>query len=484
MNPDSNANITPRVGALGLRERLGVGLAPGVATAVAMWILWWIGHLPVVMLDRAPLAGLSALTLVVSLGLWSRWAGRRSALAAGLVGGAVAALLNMLLLGSKIVEQPTSTAELAESANRLQAGAFGAVLGFIVLSMAAGALAGCFGRATARRDGPPSRADTLGALAAVAAVAFAPLIIVGGAVTSTESGMAVPDKWTTYGAASFLFPVSLMAGEWGDPRIFFEHTHRLFGSLVGLVTLLVTIWAWLVDRRGWVRALATAVFALVCIQGLLGALRVGENLAVLAAAHGVFGQLVFATAVVLAASVSGLARHGDPRVPRETTLAASRGAWLAVAAVVCVVLQLVLGALSRHFGVGHATWAHAAFAFVVATLAALCGVVVRSADEHSTAGRTLLRSGTWLVALVLAQFALGFVVLWQVTQTEAQRAIPTADQLQTAAPFDLFEAAMTTMHQTIGAAILAVVVLTAFWTMRLRARPERRPGLSARTAAA
>ena len=48
------------------------------------------------------------------------------------------------------------------------------------------------------------------------------LIFVGGLVTSTESGLSVPDWPTTYGWNMFTFPVSKWVG-----GIFYEHGHRL-----------------------------------------------------------------------------------------------------------------------------------------------------------------------------------------------------------------------------------------------------------------
>src|ERR1700738_4265372 len=72
------------------------------------------------------------------------------------------------------------------------------------------------------------------------------LICSGGMVTSKGVGLAVPDWPTTFGYNMFLFPVSKWVG-----GIFFEHTHRLVASTVGLLTIVLAIWLWRVDRRGW-----------------------------------------------------------------------------------------------------------------------------------------------------------------------------------------------------------------------------------------
>ncbi len=102
-----------------------------------------------------------------------------------------------------------------------------------------------------------------------------PLIWVGGLVTSTKAGMAVPDWPTTYGYNMFLYPwETWLMGPWD---VFIEHGHRLLGSLVGLVTIVLVIVVQKLDNRLWMRKLV--VFALVAViaQGVLGGVRVVEN---------------------------------------------------------------------------------------------------------------------------------------------------------------------------------------------------------------
>ena len=61
-------------------------------------------------------------------------------------------------------------------------------------------------------------------------------------VTSTSSGLAVPDWPTTYGQNMFTFPFSKMVG-----GIFYEHGHRLIASTVGFLTIGLVVWS--VARR-------------------------------------------------------------------------------------------------------------------------------------------------------------------------------------------------------------------------------------------
>src|SRR6478752_6408574 len=65
------------------------------------------------------------------------------------------------------------------------------------------------------------------------------LICSGGMVTSKGVGLAVPDWPTTFGYNMFLFPVSQWVG-----GVLFEHSHRLGGSFVGTLTIILAVWLW------------------------------------------------------------------------------------------------------------------------------------------------------------------------------------------------------------------------------------------------
>ena len=95
------------------------------------------------------------------------------------------------------------------------------------------------------------------------------LICSGGMVTSKNVGLAVPDWPTTFGYNMFLFPISKWVG-----GILFEHTHRLMGSLVGFLTIILAVWLWLREDRRWVRSLGVIAVVGVILQGILGGLRV------------------------------------------------------------------------------------------------------------------------------------------------------------------------------------------------------------------
>src|SRR3954449_5979886 len=128
-------------------------------------------------------------------------------------------------------------------------------------------------------------------IALLTAAATFPLIFMGGLVTSHGAGMSVPDWPNSYGYNMFLFPPSKWVG-----GIFYEHTHRLMGSVVGMISIVLAIAAWKLERRAWVRQLAYAVLGVVILQGVLGGLRVVLVKLDLAIVHACLAQAFFCLA--------------------------------------------------------------------------------------------------------------------------------------------------------------------------------------------
>src|SRR6266567_7677119 len=128
-------------------------------------------------------------------------------------------------------------------------------------------------------------------LALLTAIATFPLIFMGGLVTSHGAGMSVPDWPNSYGYNMFLFPPRLWIG-----GILYEHTHRLMGTVVGMLSIVLTIVAWRVEPRRWVRWLATGVLGMVVLQGVLGGLRVVLVKLDLAIVHACLAQAFFCLA--------------------------------------------------------------------------------------------------------------------------------------------------------------------------------------------
>jgi cytochrome c oxidase assembly protein subunit 15 len=179
-------------------------------------------------------------------------------------------------------------------------------------------------------------------------------------VTSKNVGLAVPDWPTTFGYNMFLFPVSKWVG-----GILFEHTHRLMGSLVGFLTIVLAAWLWLREDRRWVRNLGLIALGGVILQGILGGLRVTmmkDEIGIFHAcvAQAFLGLVVFIGLVttdfwrLLPASVA----VSTKRFPAsEGNLRALSGqVWqrlaplkmFAFAITITIYVQLALGATMRH----------------------------------------------------------------------------------------------------------------------------------------
>jgi cytochrome c oxidase assembly protein subunit 15 len=169
------------------------------------------------------------------------------------------------------------------------------------------------------------------------------LILAGGVVTNTGTGMAVPDWPTTFGYSMFLYPWPKMVG-----GILYEHTHRLIASLVGALTLTLAIFLWALEPWPWVRGLGIAALGAVVVQGVLGGLRVVLAQGGLAIVHGGFAYAFFALIASLTlvtspgwrAPVAGVAPPGALRLRR-----------LAFCTVAGLYLQVLLGTLVTHLSV-------------------------------------------------------------------------------------------------------------------------------------
>jgi cytochrome c oxidase assembly protein subunit 15 len=203
------------------------------------------------------------------------------------------------------------------------------------------------------------------AVAAAASVSL--LICSGGLVTSHEAGMAVPDWPNTFGYNMFLFPVSRWVG-----GVFFEHTHRLIASSVGLLTVILCVALFIIEERRWVKTLGVIAVAAVVVQGVLGGLRVTENNPVLGLFHGCLAQSFFALMATIALVTSrfwerlervrtsanqrerreqkGAAAYQSLITSHQSLLNSYRRWVIAITAMVFV--QLVLGASMRHSHAG------------------------------------------------------------------------------------------------------------------------------------
>ena len=288
-------------------------------------------------------------------------------------------------------------------------------------------------RASTRTPGEYSLALHLYARVVCLATLF--LIFAGGMVTSTGSGLAVPDWPLSYGQV-----MPPMVG-----GIFYEHGHRLIATLVGMLTIGLAVWLQRRDPRSWVRKLGWAALGAVCLQGLLGGLTVIFMLpTAISVSHAGLAELFFALTVALAWFTSPGFRNPVVHAEPERRISFPT---LTLVTSLAVYMQILLGALMRHTGAGLAIpdfplafgglvppdfsggvavhFAHRLGAVAVAGMAVW--VFARVLRDHRSHAE-LVRPVALLVSLVLLQVGLGGWTIWS-----GKSAVPTSLHVVTGA---------------------------------------------------
>jgi len=182
--------------------------------------------------------------------------------------------------------------------------------------------------------------------ALLTAAATAVLIFAGGLVTSTGSGLSVPDWPNSYGWFMFTFPVENWVG-----GIFYEHSHRLIASTVGFLILILAFWLWRAEPRPWVRKIGFIALGAVITQGMLGGITVLWYLPdPVSIAHASLAQIVFClTAAIALVTSPGWRQRYARRGPAPDDRVLQR---VAVATLAIVYTQIVIGATMRHTDAG------------------------------------------------------------------------------------------------------------------------------------
>ncbi|HWP45803.1 MAG TPA: COX15/CtaA family protein [Candidatus Limnocylindrales bacterium] len=298
------------------------------------------------------------------------------------------------------------------------------------------------------------------------------LIFIGGLVTSTGSGLAVPDWPLSFG--QFFPPM--------EGGVLFEHGHRMAATLVGFLMTLLAIWIYWQESRRWVRRLGLIALLAIILQGLLGGITVLLKLPTsVSVAHACLAQAFFCLTIALAVFTNpnwgkdskGGGKYGSTgerkygRVgaweyegaevkthphPHISALSLTR---LGALTTAVIYVQLILGAIMRHMGAGLAIPDFPlAFGRLVpplessavlihylhrlgALLVTLCisWTVIHIIRQHRQES-FLLRPGLLLIGLLILQIALGAFTIWT------------------------FKAVLpTTLHVTVGAAILATSLI-------------------------
>lgn len=416
-------------------------LTYGFGITVSMWTIGYVFHLPSISLPSPVMFFLFLACLFIG----GFWAARRTPAGwrAGLSAGLISSIINLLVLGSVLND---------ESALSVVPSAAIFIPGFILASTFIATIGSVIGSSCCAIKEPTLKGDA--GIAIVGCLATYILLIAGGLVTSYDAGLAVVDWPNTFGNNMFLYPLSRMTG-----GIYYEHTHRLIGSLVGLTTIAVFACVLACDKRKWVKGLASFALLLVIVQGIMGGLRVTGNFTlsdqqtdmapsiVLAIIHGVNGQLFFGIMVALSAFLTRKWLSDERPVYHSASIIDH---WLTVVTLIAIVTQLIFGAVLRHISsllLLHITWAG-----VVLMLVLVAGIRAWGMYPQK---KLLTRLGIGLILVTSMQLALGFIALLATYENDTDKA------------YTALEVIAPTAHQAVGAMVLGMVVLLTVWTYRL-----------------
>jgi cytochrome c oxidase assembly protein subunit 15 len=300
-------------------------------------------------------------------------------------------------------------------------------------------------------------------------VAFSTLLLIfaGAMVTSTGSGLAVPDWPLNYG---MLLP-PMVGG------ILYETGHRYIASFVGFLVVIQAIWLQMREPKRFVRMLGWTSLGAVITQGILGGMTVlFLQPHALSVAHGAVAEIFLCINVSIAFFTSRSFLALRDRRPIDDAPIAST-----TALVVLVYLQIIAGALMRHLGAGlaipdfplsfgriipaftspaiAANFAHRAGALLVtiAMIVVIARILPRGADVPSALRRIVLA----LIAVVALQIFLGAEVVW----TGDPRLYHSL-----AGNVAMKHAAITSLHVVTGALTLALSLLLALTTRTVARR--------------
>ncbi len=271
------------------------------------------------------------------------------------------------------------------------------------------------------------------------------LIVAGGLVTSTGSGLSVPDWPLSYGQ---MFP-PMVGG------IRFEHTHRLIAGFVGCLTLILAVSVYLKEKRGWVKWLGFIALLVVVAQVVLGGITVIYLLpTAVSVLHACLAQTFFSLLAALCLFTSHEWKSGLT-YPCQNASSIQR---LLAVTTAFIYLQLITGAIVRHTK-GEGLPYHLTLAGLIAMHAIF--ILVKVAKDNEIREKFLAPT-LLLLSLVLLQILLGsgaFIATLVLPQKEM-------------AP--LGQVLVTTAHQANGALILAAAVVLSLRSFRsLRTKISR-----------
>lgn len=287
------------------------------------------------------------------------------------------------------------------------------------------------------------------------------LIVAGALVTSNDAGLSVPDWPTTFGS---FYKIPHMVG-----GIKYEHGHRMVAEFVGLLTIILAIWTWRVEKRRWLRMLGLAALGTVIVQGILGGITVLFFLPpAVSSAHAAVAQTFFCIAVLIAIFTGR--RWIEEHPPVELDVRRPSLFTLTLLSIFVLYVQLILGAMFRHNGLSW--WPHVLHAGVVAIVLSWTAIRAISVYSHVPAVKV---PAVTMLSLMVGQLCLGFLAF-------ITRVMWGKDAAQPELPMIV----STVIHVAVGALLLATTVVLAVqvWRHVPVSFEERVPGSERKPVAA
>jgi cytochrome c oxidase assembly protein subunit 15 len=280
------------------------------------------------------------------------------------------------------------------------------------------------------------------------------LIYAGALVTTTGSGLAVPDWPLSFGQ---FFP-PMVGG------VFYEHGHRMVAGAVALLTFALAALVRARESRRWVRRLAGLAALAVIVQALLGGMTVLLGLpTAVSVAHACLAQAFLCLVVTLAVATGPTWNEAGAGTTRAIDEQRIPLRWITAGFVALVYGQLVVGAVMRHIGAGLAIpdfplaygrlvppldsqpvivhFLHRLGALAIIGMVGWIAVRVLGRHGHD---RRLVRPALVTMWLVVLQVGLGALTIW------TRRAIVP-----------------TSAHVVVGATVLATALVLALRAHRL-----------------
>ena len=277
------------------------------------------------------------------------------------------------------------------------------------------------------------------------------LLCAGALVTSTGSGLAVPDWPLSFGK---FFP-PMIGG------VVFEHGHRMIAGAVGICAMILCLWIWMKEQRRWVRVLALASVLVVVAQAILGGLTVRFLLPdAISISHAGLAEVFFCLMVSLAVFTSqkwlksNVSFSNTETVSEVSYLEKSVSLrFLATMMTSVIYVQILLGAYFRHADTGvsmHVSWALMVAFFV--------GWMSSRILRNPAYPGFLVKMVLFEFALLIVQFILGPSAL------VAKLVYPSLVKQ------DVVKVLFTAGHLAVGALMLATSLMITLWCFKMTQR--------------